>query len=172
MLVTVIMLCGLPASGKSTYREILRNILELSRNPYNVISFDDIHKSLERDIDASFSVIRDIAMKKGMADYKNALDFADRESTDIAVIIDATNTTIKARAKFIKISKEVLTVDSSFVAVHINTPLDICLDRNSKRDEKTRVPVDVIQHMQNIWQEPTLDEGFNVVKVLYEENIE
>ena len=52
--------------------------------------------------------------------------------------------------------------------VYFQTPLDVCLDRNSKRSSDRRVPEEVVQAMFQKMQSspPTMEEGFARIDLL------
>ncbi|WP_172655022.1 hypothetical protein [Clostridium sp. C8] len=46
------------------------------------------------------------------------------------------------------------------------TPIEVCIDRNSKRDIERRVPIDVIINMANFSPRKVEEEGFDEVKYI------
>jgi predicted kinase len=74
------------------------------------------------------------------------------------IIVDATNTTRKARAPLITQLKDL----GYRIEVHVfRVPIEVCQARNATR---TRVvPADVIVRQFAQWQEPALDEGMDAI---------
>ncbi|KLE14949.1 hypothetical protein AAT22_13955 [Clostridium sp. C8] len=51
-------------------------------------------------------------------------------------------------------------------AIVFMTPIEVCIDRNSKRDIERRVPIDVIINMANFSPRKVEEEGFDEVKYI------
>lgn len=140
----LILMCGIPASGKST----IADILSVYMNNAPIVSMDGIREML-------FGTRK--CQKQGDLVYTLAVNKTIRlfQECDI-VIFDATNRTKKAREKLIE---DIQTYYDCYVyCIFVNTPVDIALDRNSNRDESIQVPPAVIHHMYNTLQPPTNDE--------------
>ena len=127
----IVVLVGIPGSGKST--------LALDRFPHHKrISLDIVHSRKKED--------EEIA--KGLA-----------EGLDI--LIDNTNTTIKARKKYVELARQ---FDVKVRAIYLKCPVDIALQRNSSRTGKARVPVSAVRFYNKILCPPTMEEGFDSVE--------
>ena len=140
----LILMCGIPASGKST----IADILSVYMNNAPIVSMDGIREML-------FGTRK--CQKQGDLVYTLAVNKTIRlfQECDI-VIFDATNRTKKAREKLIE---DIQTYYNCYVyCIFVNTPVDIALDRNSNRDESIQVPPAVIHRMYNTLQPPTNDE--------------
>ena len=140
----LILMCGIPASGKST----IADILSVYMNNAPIVSMDGIREML-------FGTRK--CQKQGDLVYTLAVNKTIRlfQECDI-VIFDATNRTKKAREKLIE---DIQTYYACYVyCIFVNTPVDIALDRNSNRDESIQVPPAVIHRMYNTLQPPTNDE--------------
>lgn len=140
----LILMCGIPASGKST----IADILSVYMNNAPIVSMDGIREML-------FGTRK--CQKQGDLIYTLAVNKTIRlfQECDI-VIFDATNRTKKAREKLIE---DIQTYYDCYVyCIFVNTPVDIALDRNSNRDESIQVPPAVIHRMYNTLQPPTNDE--------------
>lgn len=140
----LILMCGIPASGKST----IADILSVYMNNAPIVSMDGIREML-------FGTRK--CQKQGDLVYTLAVNKTIRlfQECDI-VIFDATNRTKKAREKLIE---DIQTYYDCYVyCIFVNTPVDIALDRNSNRDESIQVPPAVIHRMYNTLQPPTNDE--------------
>jgi predicted kinase len=147
---TLIMLIGLPRSGKSTYT---KNLVEESRGGVAVISADTIRKILYgqcfyADGEPLMWSIRDVFLKSLM-----------ESGTDI--VIDETNINYKNRGKAIGLAlKHGYEVD----AVWIETPVKICEERAMDTAQSELIPV--INRMATQFQRPMPAEGFrSIVRV-------
>lgn len=134
--------CGLPGAGKSTF--VTKKAAEMGAV---VICPDKIRKEITGDeADQSRNAeVFELAYKR--------LDSALSAGKD--VIFDATNTTKRARASLISYARK---YDAESKAVYFNIPLATCLARNSKRVRK--VPEDVIHRMFKHLERPSKKEGF------------
>lgn len=138
----IIMLVGLPASGKSEWTNKFKK-----DNNFKRICPDKIRLELtgsEEDQSKNKEVF-ELAFER----------FADFLKDDKKVIIDATNYCKKNRAGWLKIAKK---YGKNVVAIVFRTPFDVCIDRNSRRNRT--VPVHVIERMAKSWEEPSVEEGF------------
>lgn len=139
----MILLIGLPASGKSTWAK--RYVTD--RKFAALISSDSIREELygdettQGDNNKIFSLVRERAEE------------ALKEGKD--VVIDATNMTIKDRSAYFDIAK---TYGATVTGILFDTPVEECKRRNSKRDRV--VPDFVYDKMLNRYEEPKLSEGF------------
>ncbi len=142
----LILMCGVPASGKSTVAKKLSACLDNAP----IVSMDDIREML-------FGTRK--CQQQGDLVYNLAVNRIIRlfDETDI-VIFDATNRTAKARKQVIQDIQDC--VDCCVYCVFLNTPLDVALDRNINRDESIQVPPAVIRRMYATLQPPTNEEYF------------
>lgn len=146
----LIMLCGIPTSGKSTFSK------DPKYKDYVRISSDDIlqeiAKNKETTYDAVFSKYINIAQKAMMKLLKNAVK--DGKS----IIWDQTNIDVKQRYEKLKfIPKEY-----KKTAVYFIIPLKDAIQRNKQREGKT-IPPEVIESMCKKFQIPSIKEGFDQV---------
>ena len=142
----LILMCGVPASGKST----IAKKLSICLNNIPIVSMDDIREIV-------FGTRK--CQKEGYLVYKLAVNKIIRlfSESDI-VIFDATNRNAKARKQVIQGIQDC--VDCCVYCIFVNTPLDIALNRNSNRDESIQVPSVVIRRMYETLQPPTNEEYF------------
>ena len=142
----LILMCGVPASGKST----IAKKLSICLNNTPIVSMDDIREML-------FGTRK--CQKEGYLVYKLAVNKIIRlfSESDI-VIFDATNRNAKARKQIIQDIQDC--VDCCVYCIFVNTPLDVALDRNTNRDESIQVPPIVIRRMYETLQPPTNEEYF------------
>ena len=155
----LIILCGLPGSGKSSYAECILD------NP-NIFS-DDNAEAVVHSSDA----IRGELFGDPGSQENNALVFETmykRVREDLCagktVVYDATNITRKARRGAINLAHPT----NDTVECHIIwADPEECVRRDSLRDRK--VGRAVIDKMLRRWQSPWQDEGFDKIKlVLYQ----
>ena len=143
----VLFLVGLPASGKTTYRNKL-----LENNTFKIISSDDyiIEEAgkLGKTYNDCFSDFINKATKK-VNDQLNSLDGSD-------YLIDMTNISAAARRKKIKLIPDYYTL----VSVFVDAPLTSILERNKRRTGQV-IPENVIMSMWENLEIPTKDEGFS-----------
>lgn len=145
----MIMLVGLPGSGKSTWAKQRSNQLH-----YEIFSSDAVRKELygnesdQRDPQKVFQIL-----------HKRIRD-ALLEGTDC--IYDATNLSSKTRRNFLQYISDVECFKMAYV---IWSDFNMCLVRNKKRERK--VPEDVIKRMLMRFEMPAKWEGFDVIHVFY-----
>jgi predicted kinase len=136
---------GLPAAGKSTYAK-QHNIPYVSSDELRALLLDDVSdQSQNRRI---FALLRQLVrMRFEMGRPVTALD--------------ATSITARERRTWIKLAQ---LYGVAVEAVFLETPLDVCKQRNRVRDRV--VPDDVMDRMARRLQRPSLDEGFRRVTVV------
>ena len=149
---TVVLAIGLPGSGKSSWFK-RNNITPLSTDMLRAILFDDATE--QRFQDLVFSNLR--SMLKARLIARRPLNY-----------VDATNLTPHERHSWIKLAKD---FGYEVQAVYFDVPVEVCLDRNQKRERK--VEEEILRRMAAKLKAPTFDEGFTkitVVKVKKKEN--
>ncbi|MDD2430935.1 MAG: ATP-binding protein [Firmicutes bacterium] len=139
---TLYLLCGLPASGKTSLCKLRQG---------RVITADIIRKGIVGNLgdSAHDQFVWDIACRA--AGY--FLQFSD-------VYYDATNSTRLRRQPFIEKAK---TLEKDVVCVWVNTSLDVCIKQNQKRASsslETPLPNWVIENVASVFEPPSIDEGF------------
>ena len=151
----LIVLCGLPGSGKSSYAEQLVNINNTFTSDEEIVihSSDAIRKELFGDAGSQEDNGRvfELMHKRTREDLKAGK----------TVIYDATNITRKARKSAIACAHP--TNDTVECHVIWAEPEE-CIRRDSLRDRK--VGRAVIDKMLRRWQSPWKDEGFDTVEVM------
>lgn len=155
---TLWIMCGIPASGKSTY---LKNTIQnLKYNDSVIVSRDAIRFSLLKPSDEYFSKEKEV-----WTEFVNMINYylGVQDDRYTNVYVDATHLNPNSRKKLLN------AIDTSGVVVNciaMETPLETCLERNSKRTGLACVPDDVIKNMRNYYVRPTKSEGFNEIIIL------
>ena len=142
----LIVMCGLPASGKSTYSEWLEDSGVFKR-----VCPDLIRKAFYGD-------------ENIQGDGKRVFETAYHDIKEYAclgenVVFDATNIDRKTRKNLVKEMRPYFDV---IICKWFSTPFATCVARNEERERQ--VPFDVMKRMALYFQPPTLDEGFDLVE--------
>ena len=130
----LIILCGLPASGKSTFAYKFKSILEKVSDQalVSIVDPDKIRKNL---YSGNFNHKREkIVRKRNLKNVKKAL------KNGFIVISDDLNYYSSMRHDLKEIAEK---VDIPFYIIHISTPVDQCVIWNEKRGKP--IPNQVIQ---------------------------
>jgi predicted kinase len=141
----VVLAIGLPGSGKSTWFK-RRGVTPLSSDLLRTILFDDITEQRYQSL--VFSTLRSLLRARLIA--KMPWNY-----------VDATNLSPHERRQWIKMSKS---LGYEVQAVYFDVPLEVCLERNRKRERV--VPEDVMQRMAHKLRPPTFEEGFSKIVVV------
>jgi predicted kinase len=144
----LILLCGIPGSGKSTYA---RNKVNTSDGTIVWLSSDAIRERLYGDAACQDNPgkVFEIMQKEAVEALEKGFD----------VIYDATSITRKARAGILNIVPKYV----QKCCVVIWAPIDICIERDKAR-ERT-VGKEVIDKMLKRFESPFYDEGFDTILV-------
>ena len=136
----VYVMCGLPGSGKTTIARQIAADLDAV-----VIASDSIREELYGDesVQGNPSVVFDTLYSRAHA----AID------DNLSVILDATNVKKRDRARVFQEFP-----DNEIAAFVINTPVEVCKQRNGERERV--VPEYVIDRMAKSFELPTREEGF------------
>lgn len=149
-------LCGLPGSGKSTWRT-----KHLLSNPDAVtVSTDDMIEEYAAEKGLTYSEAwNKVDMKSFNTRFKYAIKAAVEAGQDI--IIDRTNMGVKSRRELMKHVTEDYTVHA---VVFVVTDA-VLKERLKTRAEKTGkvIPEFVLKNMANNYVAPTREEGFTSV---------
>lgn len=153
---TLTILIGLPACGKSTWR---------NKEPGRVCSTDDIIELIADRIGTTYNeVFRDV-IDEATGLFKR--DLADAIATGGDIIIDRTNLTPKSRQQFIRQANNKGYTSHAVVFDRPTTrdQHDEWNRRLASRPGKT-IPDSVLANMYESFTEPTLDEGFTTITFL------
>lgn len=136
-------LCGIPASGKTTLSENMASTLSAKIHRY-----DDMPN----------------ANRRGQHG-KVYRDFCEGIKNDLlkgeTVIADGTHITKRSREILLSYVKD---VECKKVVLVMNTPLDVCIERNRARKNRRSDLCIVVNH--KIYEEPSLEEGWDEIKVV------
>jgi predicted kinase len=138
----VVLSIGLPGSGKSSWFK-RNNITPLSSDLLRGLLFDD--PSEQRFQDLVFSNLRSLLRARLVA--RRPMNY-----------VDATNLSPHERQGWIKLAHD---YGYEVHAVFFDVPLEVCLDRNQKRQRV--VAEDVMRRMSSKLQAPTFEEGFTKI---------
>lgn len=145
-----IMLVGLPASGKSTYAE------KLKEKKYHIHSSDSIREELTGDANTQDKNIDVFAtLHKRVKDDLN---------NGISCVYDATNMSMKRRKAFLD---EIKRYNCRKTCVLFVIPVKVCKCRNNNRGRK--VPDEVFDKMIKSFWVPMKYEGWDDVKIVLDE---
>ena len=141
----IVVLVGLPGSGKSAY---------LKQLGVNGLSSDAIRKLLADDETDQTIHVRVFQTMRYLLEQRLAIGRA-------VTYIDATNLTPEERGPYLAIGR---TWGCDVEAVFFDVPLDVCLERNARRPRV--VPGEALAKMAAKLAPPSVEEGFAQVTVL------
>jgi predicted kinase len=141
----VVLTIGLPGSGKTTWFK-RRGVTPLSSDLLRSLLFDDIAEQRWQGL--VFSTLRSLLRARLIA--KMPWNY-----------VDATNLSPHERRQWIKMAKS---FGYDVQAVFFDVPLEICMERNSRR-ERT-VSDDVMKKMAERLRAPDFKEGFSKITVV------
>ena len=144
----LIVLGGLPASGKSTYAEMLVESGQFCR-----VCPDLIRKELYGN---------ESIQGNGKEVFKIAFDAIQRlGKQNFNVVFDATNINADRRKKLVKSMREYFDI---IIFKWFDVATAVCLERNRQRERQ--VPEEVIWRMARTATVPTTEEGFDYVEII------
>jgi predicted kinase len=141
----VVLAIGLPGSGKTTWYK-RRGVTPLSSDMLRSILFDDITEQRYQGL--VFSTLRSLLRARLIA--KMPWNY-----------VDATNLSPHERKQWIKMAKS---FGYEVHAVFFDVPLEVCLERNSKRERQ--VTDEVMRKMAERLKPPSFKEGFEKITVV------
>jgi predicted kinase len=141
----VVLTIGLPGSGKTTWYK-RRGVTPLSSDMLRTILFDNITEQRYQGL--VFSTLRSLLRARLIA--KMPWNY-----------VDATNLSPHERRQWIKMAKG---FGYEVHAVFFDVPLDLCLERNRKRERQ--VAEEVMRQMAQKLKPPTFKEGFSKIVIV------
>ena len=150
----LIMLCGLPTSGKSTFVSKLLNDPAYKNSV--VLSTDAYIESVAQRLNKTYNDVFEDTIEEATRQLE--LTLIEAKDRGKSLIWDQTNLTSKTRKK--KLSK----IPSSYarIAIWFDITLEEALKRNKQRPGKV-IPQRVLHLMNEQFIPPSCDEGFDVV---------
>ena len=156
----LILMCGVPGSGKSTYLKVHEPWFNES---HVIVSRDEIRFSLLKEGEEYFSHEKEV-WKIFVDKIKDGLSKVEE------VYVDATHINEHNRAKLLRVlGKSMAGVELE--AIYFDLPMERILAQNAQRTGVRFVPPSVIQNMRSTMTEPSFEEGFNRVYVVRDDGM-
>ena len=151
----LIMLSGIPTSGKSTYVKKLKETEEWEQAV--VLSTDNYIEREAQRLETTYNEIFEDTIQEAQRALQQDLINAIKAGLDI--IFDQTNLTSKTRKRKLKIIPKSYTRECAYFVID----LEEALERNKTRDGKF-IPESILKQMYSQFETPTINEGFDNVK--------
>lgn len=149
------LMVGIPNSGKTTWARNMTEELEKIGVTCKTISYQDIDDAISKGLYDYYSYFA--TLKRINTEFVNQINDA-LESYD-CVFIDTTNCLCRERRELI--ASLFPPKDSLLYVKVMNTPYEICVERNSKRTEETKTSREAMWAMYNEFSFPMEQEfGF------------
>ena len=135
----LIVLSGVPGSGKSTYCQAYKELYEANNIKVNIVSSDEIRMEL-------FGRYNNFENEKLVWEIFRAKAYEYSKQDHSVTILDATTLTNKHRYNYALKYKGLY---KQIYLVVMATPFEKCLEQNKMRPENKWVPEDVMKSMYN-----------------------
>ncbi len=150
----LIMLVGIPASGKSTLTK------KYAEKGYNILSSDEIRLQIAKENGYHPYDQEKIGELNGMVfEYVRKTTFSLLKEGK-SVVFDATNLGRRKRKNFVS---NINRVKCKKICVLFITPKDICIERNKLREGVARVPDEAMENMLRNFECPYYWEGWDEI---------
>ena len=143
----IILLVGLPGSGKSTYLERIGATALSSDAVRGLLADDPTDQSIHGRVFATLRYLLRQRLAIGRP----------------VTYLDATHLTLRERRPYIRLAE---LYDCMIEAIFFDVPLEVCLERNLRRDRM--VPEEAVRKMAAKLAPPSVEEGFAKVTVVRE----
>ena len=156
----LIMLCGIPTSGKSTYVEKLKK-LDHWKDAV-VLSTDSYIEKEAKRMGLTYNQIFDDAIGDATRELELQLNMAKDKGKNL--IWDQTNLSVKSRRK------KLLKIPSFYArgVIYFEISLEEALERNKNREGKF-IPESILKRMYHQFEIPTRNEDFDYVECVNDE---
>lgn len=144
----IIILIGLPGSGKSTWRN---DFIEENQD-YKIFSTDDMLEDLAKSLNKTYNEVFDFTLMKSL-EKTMFKQFEESISKKENIIVDRTNMNFKSRKRFLS-----LVPDDYIKIAHVFMIDDEELGKRLLQRPGKNIPNDVICSMKSAFQMPTLEE--------------
>lgn len=151
----LLLTCGIPASGKSTFA---KQFVEESDGKVLRVSRDEIRFSMLSG-DEDYFAHEQTVFKKFVEQIKDGLKKYD------LVIADATHLNRSSRKKLLNELKDSLK-NKKVGALVFDVPFEVAVERNNKRTGLEKVPYETMRSMNSKFVIPSYNEGFSEIFVL------
>ena len=152
----LILMCGIPGGGKSTYIKNHKAETDV------VVSRDEIRFGMLKEEDEYFA-----NENKVFAAFIDNIEFHLRYGQ--TVWADATHLTVKSRARVIN---KIRNLADEIEVIWIKVSLETAHRQNDLRSGRAKVPHSAITNMYNIFQQPSLEEKVDTITIIEEEGNE
>ena len=155
----LVLMCGIPGSGKTTWaKSILDDAGEV---PVHYVSRDEIRFSLLEKDDEYFAKEYEVFTKW----IETIQSYIDNKDEECYIIADATHLNENSRNKLL--DHLMLPDDIKILPVVVNPDLEKCLERNELREGRSRVPRSAMRRMYNCFKVPTENEKYKYESILF-----
>lgn len=149
----LVIMVGLPGSGKSTYAKMLLKLNE----DWKYVSRDEVRYEYVTDQEHYFDHEFEV--------YKEFCNRIDKYLLDEkTVIADATHLTVGSRQKLLK---HLTVIPDEVYVVIMTTPFDTCFERNAAREGIVRVPDKTMYQMKNNYRPPNARVETYINRIIY-----
>lgn len=158
----LIMMVGIPGSGKSTILKKLPNI-----SNYLLLSSDQIRMELTKQYTIDLYSRDDINSINKKVFEKIRVDAIKAIKDHRSVIFDATNLERKYRISFLNNFTKLDCIKKCYIVL---TSIDDCINRNENREGIAKVPKSVIYNMLKSFDCPNFIEGWDEIEAISTSN--